>query len=208
MNKIYIGYDESNNNSIPEFEIFVYSENKQYTQEIKSKKNYLKKGKDRNELFNEIIKEFNTEISFKYCIFFQEDLIKLNKFEPNQTIKLKKGLFLYSFLKEKNFKQNVDILLDGYMGSKKQDSEILNFLKFYFTNVNIEIKGNKADMKIPIINFADRIAYQFFNEYNNLGNKVFKNGIQSLANLTYNNRFYLKTDEFCKLLGDFRSKNK
>jgi len=203
-NKIYVGYDESNNNSIPEFHIFVLTLNNSYAHEIKEKKDFLKKGKERKEIFSNIISELGAELTFNYSVIFKNDLNILNEFEPNQSLKLKKGLILYSYLKQMDFRDPVDLFFDGYIGNRQQTKEILTFLNRYFPNVEIHIKGGGGDIKFPIINFADRIGYQFFHEFSEIGMKMFENGKQNIFNLNYDKRFYVKTEEFCSLLEEFR----
>ena len=209
MTKIYVGYDESNNNSVPEYHVFVHSINNAYAQEVKEKP-FLTKGKKRREGVKEIFDEMSNELDFRYVVLFDDVIKRLNEVEQKQSQKLKKILVLYTYLKSMNFNSDkIDMLLDGFIGNKTQTQEVIMFLQKYFPNAGVYTKGGRrgqgGDVKFPLINYADRIAYQFLKEFNKRGLGVFKNHNKSLVNLTSPKRLYPNVDEFIILYEQFKA---
>ena len=177
MEKIYCGYDESNNSQIPEFHILCYSRNVGY---VKQEERKLKKGKELDEKIEDVLQN---DFNFYFIVYFEEFDIELNKFisENNLSNKkpiIKKLIILYSFLdrlqKENKNDLNIDLFFDGILG-KNEDRNFINKILNNFNLVKNSIKYFiKGDEKYKIINFCDRISYLFLLEFNQLRNKMFK----------------------------------
>ena len=193
MTKVYCGYDESNNAQIPEFHILCYSNNVEY---IKEKGNLIK-GKNSNETIEQVLKD---DFNFYFLVYFKEFDNELDTFLHQNNLSFKKTLIkkiivLYSIVQKlqenNNFNLNIDLFFDGILGERDERECIKNILK-HFNLVTNSIKFVKnGDEKYDIINVCDKIAYQFLVEFNQLGNEMFKERIESLPNRFWENRVYV-----------------
>ena len=201
MEKIYCGYDESNNSKIPEFHVLCYSRNVGY---VKQEERKLKKGKELDEKIEDVLQN---DFNFYFIVYFEEFDRDLNKFISENNLSNKKPIskkliILYSFLdrlqKENNYNLNIDLFFDGTLG-KNEDRNFINKILNNFNLVKNSIKYFiGGDEKYKIINFCDRIAYLFLFEFNQLGNMMFKDDINSLPNRFWENRVYINFNDKLK----------